>query len=255
MKTNEQLMTDIENQQRQAGTDLELVHPHVRAAFQIAAREATEQLTKSLEEYRRRLQSSAIGFFVAGAPAKTGEFRSVAVSAAKSMFFLDGLAVYERIATEVEPTIGKTREFSVQQMNQVNFAIRDIALEAGLRESLTATSLNEVRCVPTHDDLVALVRELVTSALGETFNAEVLSDQFVKQALAAKFTGNVAACIITNANAQVRGALSKTFATKSDVAIEEETEVNEDFVLSVFKSADRSKTESPKTPSKQQKQK
>lgn len=242
MRSIDKIINDINVCQQHAATQLDAIHPSVRPGFEMAAREARENLVRLRQEYEQRIFSQAVAFFLAGDKEKVARFVELAHKLG-NVFIANGSAVYEQLADRVEPTLGASREFSVNQLHEVILGIREIAVNAGLRGELPAPRLHNLRAVQTRDELVFYIHELVASAMGESLNTIFVSQKLIDEALARRFDGQVLAAVVVNTTPVVAAALAQPFSTKTDVTIGTEDEVDEAFVLRVFKMGKKNRQE------------
>jgi len=233
VRTLEHIVRDFIANEELAATPLELKPFHVRAGFEIAIRQAKETLKTLRSEYQTKLFGNAHAYFVNGPKDKTTEFASKVGTEAVSV---DAEALYDRLATRVESTIGASREFTATQMAVLTVELRDVANELGMTGYMNAPKFQAHIALKTHDEIVAFVRGLVREAVGDsllgTFVTKVLSDR----ALDARYSKVPAKVVIINATMDEIKFLAPLFRLRSSVALTPETVVNESFATNTLSS-------------------
>jgi hypothetical protein len=245
-RTLENILNDVQNNTRIAATELDAVHPDVRPGFEMAIREANENLARLRDEYRQRVFATSVGFFVTGEPEKVEAFASRARALA-NVFIVDAAQMYREIAADIEPTLGSSREFSVNQLARLSVSLQNIAKDAGLRGDLAPPPLRGIRTVQDHEAVVDYVHEIISAGVGEAINVVYATNHLLRQALTARFSGNVFAALVLNTTPDSQVALSQPFAVRTDVVIGPDDEVNEGFVLKVFENGKKNKMKKPLT--------
>ncbi len=214
----EEIMKDIRATEARAATDVNLIPRATRAAFEIAVRQANERLVELRAEYRARVFSNIAAFFVTGE--RQAEFVATAEKNHGTIPF-DATKLYRMIADRVEPSMGRNREFTINQWGLFVAAIRDVAVASGLTGSLPSPKLsgNSVVKLPTSQDLVAFLRNLIRTAMGDSLFIAYAGNEISTAALAAGLTEQPVTVAVINAGIDESRALAPSFSIRRSVKV------------------------------------
>jgi hypothetical protein len=237
----EQLLNEIARYEQTIGIELDAVHHSVRPGYEMAIREAKDNLPSVRDSYRTRVFAQAVGFFLSGDHNKVATFVELAVKLG-NVFVADAMAIYESMALKIEPSMGYSREFSVFQIAELTRLIRNVGESVGLKPSqIQPPNPKDARVLPTHQDVVFYIRDLVTEAMGESLNALLITQKLVNEAIARKFNSSVLAAVITNARPEAQAGLGQIFGTKAEVSIGPDDEVDDAYVLRAFETGKKNR--------------
>lgn len=192
----EDIMDELKSVAVVASRDINILPFATRSAHQNAIRSAVEQLVDLRKEYDEKLFSNAYAVVVTGDEVKVEDFKAATDSIGGLTFNFDDF--YEILASAVEPSIGFQREFGINQAFIMMQKLENLLVNNGLEFSVKDPNITKSRVVPTRQDLVNYVREILTNAYGNTLTylyvranllARAISVGHVKKALAVTFTG------------------------------------------------------------------
>lgn len=230
MENLEALVKEIAETEETANLETDRLDYRVRAAFEMAKREAKDKLEGLKKKYTDAIQQGTLGFFVSGpgaeAFAKIGEEEA-------STLTIRADALYRRLAEPVEPSLGHTREFGVNQMARFLRGLGDVSRELEVT-SLVAPKLMESGHLATYEDVVAHIRTMVRFTVGDDLNRIFLSREIAKAALAARYSSPVLPVVFIGL-ADVEEAQSLEGAvSRFGARVTAPEDVTKEFVIETF---------------------
>lgn len=241
MRTTEETLTQYKNAQKTAKLNLDSVPATTRAGFGIRIRQAEQALPELKREYLTRILNNSIAFFTRGSAEQAAKF-AAAAAVAGSTFTVRADACYERLADRVEPSIGRTKQFSITQVNLVNQALKELMDDTGYPDKLSSVSLIDLRVMTTRAALVSYIRAIVVKANGCVPVAVAAQNSLLKQALDTDFSGKRLAVVVTGVDPVERTTLASMFGKVISVDLPDGQEIDEGFARKVFEKAMKPKT-------------
>lgn len=192
--TNDQLLKDYESAAKVAAMDLEAVPLRTRGGWTARVAEAKAKVKALKLAYNNALLSGAVGIILDGDPEKISQ-------AVKLMnedgVVIDGQALYKRIADQLAPTFGNTREWGIAQTHKLHLLLQEIMHELGLTEIPMSDRHTNVTC-QTYNDIVIHVRNTLFLSLGTTLTSLYLDKLATERAFALHYTGTNMPVVIYN---------------------------------------------------------
>lgn len=234
LRTLDDVLKEYDRATRLSKRDLDSVPETTRAGFGIQIRQAKDALPKLRIEYLTRILKNAFGFFVEGEDAeKTKAFVDIAV--ANGACSVDADALFQKLADEIQYSIGPTREFAVTQVSLLDHALKKLVEDTGYDGTLNRTTISELRVVKDRAKLVDYIRELVARHNGSTPVTVYAQRDIVDQAFKNKFTGRNLVVIVRNAAANNRAALGGLFRKVTTVDVDGIETVDEPTAEAIFR--------------------
>lgn len=233
------LLAATKEAKKTAETDLSLYPEKVHASLYIAKTDATKQLTVLSDSYNREIKARAAVILTRGSAESQDAFRSEArrVAGQHAVLAVSALEAYTRMATDVEPTIGREREFAGTQLGHLLRSFEAVGREAGASFLKTPTLKDGVFIVRTFDDLVAGIRNLLLDQVGPALNRDFIQTQIFKQALDIGFKEAVAPVIVTDASPNEVDFFSNNLFNGVGIVVdlpEDIKEIDEKYVVATF---------------------
>lgn len=233
-----EILADYTSAKKKADRDLDSVPESTRAGFGIAKRKAAEAIPNLKAEYLTRALKSSIVAFAVGDEAKAKEFADVA-SKVGGAITVDARAPYEKIAQRIAPSLGRSKQFSVDQAHLLDQALKELAEDTGYLGKFESTKIRTLKVIANSDVLVDYVRELVFASNGVTPSVIAAQNQILNQALKAGFEGKVLAVVVLNAEPIDRQAISSMFTKVLEAKVNEAEAIDERFARNVFEGSSR----------------
>jgi hypothetical protein len=237
----EEILADYQKTSKIANTDIDSIPLKSQPGWQTLIRQNKDRVPELRVEYLTALLGSSYGFFLDGDPKKVTEF--VAVTKESGAFVIDAAKIFNKLADAVQPSLGGRREFSVTQLGQLNYALKELAQETGYGGEIYGATMTEIKVVPTRDDLVTYVRRLVVGSNGSTISVISAQNNLVADALKVEFLGKKLVVMVVGATNDDRQGLASIFTRTERVHLTPETVVDERFaketVMGVLKPGSR----------------
>jgi hypothetical protein len=192
----EEILADYQAAKEMSSRDTSNIPYNTRAAIQNAMRAAKDQVVELRREYDDKLFSNAYAVVVEGDPGKVEEFKVATTSIGGFVFNFDDL--YENIASVVEPSIGFTRVFGINQGFMMMQALRQILESNGVEFEVKDPGVGVGVVVRTHQDVVDYIRNTLLHTFGNAIMylyaranllRRALTLGHAKKALAVAFVG------------------------------------------------------------------
>ena len=193
----EQLMQQYAKFHKVASEDLTGWDWRTLPGKQMQQREAQDALPAILSQYSAYVAKAAIPIFIQGAPDTSRQFAEVAEAEADTITLpVDGL--YREIAAQVEPSMGDRRNFTASQLVGFVHALTDHAKSLDFSGQTQPPTFDTVHC-PTTDDVVAVVRSLTRTTMGDELNVRYLQAAVIRAALEKRYTKAVVPVVLVGA--------------------------------------------------------
>lgn len=236
MRTTEDILKELQITKKLAETDLDLVKPNVRSGHEMAKRDAADRLPRLFREYVEVLFKGARALFPNGSPKNVEKYVQVArAEGGVGVVTVDGGELYKKIAWEIEPSIGQSRDFGVTQLQLLMALVKQISYDVSFKDPVPPV-LNELRACTTFDDLVDYVRERIEAAMSDNLLVAFTQFKVADAACAAGFDGNILPVVVTGTSSQDRAALAHLFEASSSFDLDTAEAIDSKFVISTFKS-------------------
>ncbi len=243
------IVKELQAAKRDAALDIDSLPRASRPAFEIRKRQADAKILDLTQEYQGVLFQDAIGIFVNGSPAKSAELGDLAEKHAKALT-ADVDAVYKFLAAQIEPLLGKTREFQGLHLTVLIQAIKGVAIASALRaKSLTAPVLKDAHVVKTTADLVAFIKSLIQTSIGDDLMVAYLGKDLSNRALNLGYSESPSKILVINATLSEAKLLSGSFRVRRQFKLHDTATLDESFAIGVVDGKKAAKpAEPPKTP-------
>jgi len=243
-RTLEEILKDYQRSDTLSKRDLDTVPTNTRAGFETQIRHAKDQLPRLRVEYLTRILKKATGFFLEGSEDKVKKF--TAISVANGAFQVDATEIFEKLADQVQGSIGSRREFSVTQTSLLNHALTELVEKTGYDGKAERVTVNDLRVVSDRRKLVAYIRELVTRTNGAVPSRAYAQASLVDQALKTEFAGKHLVAVVRNASAADRAALASIFTKAVTVNLDDVSleQIDEKFARDTLVGTQKSKSTS-----------
>lgn len=170
-----------------------------RASISIAKTDAEVKMKGLREEYGAQLAERVATIFVVGSKTDCETFSQIA-QAETSSIIVSADAMYERIATEIEPTVGAQRMFGGTQLQHLIRSLEDVGREAGAQFLKVPRLLDVVVCKSERNKdgptVGEVVKDIVVSQVGVELNAKWLQAGITSEAIAEEYDGRVVSVIV-----------------------------------------------------------
>jgi hypothetical protein len=178
-----EIIKDIQDNEREAATDLNNIPYKARASRAIIMRQACERLPVLLSELKvATIPTRLVAVFPAGSA-------SVTKQVADFLKENGGVVInvnewYEKMADAIEPSFAKDRFFSTQQFAYIMSEVRVMALQLGYdrMNPVNFDSTMEVKCYDVKAS-TAHIKGIVRKALGDTMNVQKIAKELIETVL------------------------------------------------------------------------
>lgn len=249
MNNIKQLAEDIQKTSQIAHTNLEDVNPAVRAGWGATIENAKVRLKDLEQKYSQLIAKNSAAIFLTGNAEKVAEFAKLIRDEGEG-FVVDAQALYNRLAHQVVVTLPQDRgsEWGVAQVYRLHTTIQEVMHEVGITE-LPMPDRTEAPFVKGYDQVLTHVRKIVRGACGDLLNKLYVERELVRQALEIRYTGVMVQVIVVNAQDGDIYDLGRMFGLGTHtVELADDTEVNDDFMRSVFEEATKKLAREKKLP-------
>lgn len=181
-----------------AATNLDTVPYKNRASAAIAKNDAETKLKALREEYTAQLRERVLTIFVVGSKEDCAIFTKIATDEA-DVLSIDADAMYEKMAADVEPTIGAQRMFGGTQLQHLIRSLEQRGREANAG-FLPVPRILDVVVVNPPVTTKAVVKDIIVSQIGVDLNARWIEAQIVELAIAAEYGEKFVPVVVTCEN-------------------------------------------------------
>lgn len=226
------LLTELEDAEKIANTDLADVHPNVHAAWGARISQAKADVERLSAMYRRAAMEGGLAMFVSGDAAKCAEFAAIAAEEYETVV-VDAAELYRRMAMSIEPLLAAGgRQMMPQHVALVIDRLRDVAEEYDMEIHPQVESLPIVADVDATTDYI---RDLVRKCAGDSLNIASLSRQVAKGARDSRYMGGTLPVVVVGATeAEVPGIGSVFGRVGATLTLREDSKVDKNTVLQHF---------------------
>jgi hypothetical protein len=228
MNKLEQLMEQYAEVEQIANQDLSAWPVKTLPGAQMRQRECRTQMEALGAKYKDALLGSAVAIFLDGDQQQTQQFAKVAEGSGGTLT-ISAETMYEDLAKDIEPTLGDRRQFGTSQLGMLVSALTRVGKDLDFR-NIPVPQIFDVTVCREHQDLIALVRNLVRQAIGDDLNAAYIKRAVGEEAIRIRYTRSVAPVVITNATADERTGLKNVFNGSFTIPVTQEN-TSEDAVL------------------------
>jgi hypothetical protein len=233
----EQLVKNLNDAEELSTRDLSEVEPKYLMGIQTAKRMAQQEVVAYTKTFKDLASASVFKVLLTGNKKVVARF----VNACKDegLFIIDGEALYRRLASEVEKTLGASREFT---SNQLAYLIKSVT-EIGREEDLSDVAIPRVnpsvygRPLEGFDDLVEVVRDAVRGSDNDDLNALLVERTALNAITKARWYASAIPVAITSLSRdEAKNIGEKAFKGRPSVKVDITSvvaESDEDFVKAV----------------------
>lgn len=182
-----------------------------RASIEATKKEAKEKLATLRSKYLERVLATAKLVFLDSESSDSSQ-----ESLSSNAVHVDGSALYNFLADNVERSMGPSREYgALQQMNLVTGLV-DACNAVGVGSFRALPSLKEVTFLNTLDDVRVFVRQLVRDHLGDELNKLHLQKAIEVKSLSVKMQDDEPTIFVSGVTSEEeRGSLSRLLGVPS----------------------------------------
>lgn len=231
------IIDDIASAQKTADVDLDSLPIRLRPSHEIAAREAKDSLPDLRAEYQDRLLATATAFIVSG-PASSQEQFADLVETNSGAVVISVKQLHAELAAKIFPSIGHTREFTVDHIAMLNDMIWKLRHKLGVVRDPRFPNITSLEGVKSEAELTDYIKRLMGPDMGGLdLNTLYIADALTAVALAKRFVGKTLPVVIINGDAADNEAIKAKFAFSTDVDLNGVAEIDRTFAIQVFKEA------------------
>jgi hypothetical protein len=233
-----EILAEYRSAKDKADRNLDSVPESTRPGFGIAKRKAQEAIPNLKAEYLTRLLKNSVAAFAVGDDGKARQFATVAAKVGGTIT-VDARAPYEKMADRIAPSIGRSKQFSVDQASLLDQALKELAQDTGYLGKFENTSFRTLKVIPDRDSLVDYIRELVTASNGLTPAIIAAQNQILNESLKVGFDGKTLAVVVINAEPIDRQAIASMFTKTLEARVDEAEAIDERFARLIFEGSTR----------------
>lgn len=235
------ILADLDEARASAGVDLNTIPMKFKAARAIEKADAEARLPTLEAEYKQRLYDRVATIFVVGDPNDQVKFAELAEHEGDTLT-LNVDEIYEKVAVDVEPSIGALRQFGGTQLNLMIRGLEDVARKAGVG-FIPVPRLLDVGTVKTPAETVAFIKDLIGTQVPAELRARYIEARIVEEALADKVGQKIVPVVIFGAGLEEAFDLQpQIFSAKVDgeqidgtgIVFEVGATVDKDTVIKAF---------------------
>jgi len=201
------IVTELADAKTQSEVNLEAASYKLRPGLAVAKQDAANRLDSLKEEYRLQLGPRTATIFLHGTAAAQTEFAELAVVEGGTLT-VDSQEAYRLMAADVELTMGRGRQFGSTQVNILIRCLEDLGRAAGLSH-MVVPRLMEVLTVQAGAPMVAVVKEIILTQVGESFNCHYIQARIMEMAMAAGYGEKILPVVLTGAEKEEAVYLQK----------------------------------------------
>ena len=228
-----ELAKQITEARATARIEIDAVPYSIRGAVQNSIVDAKERLEKLEKEYATAIRRNSIGILLSGDASRQETVVEIAAEEAGTVTVrADDL--YQRLATDIEPSLGNTNEFGSTQLSILRRSLTEVAGELGIAQ-MALPLMGDLYGVPDRATLVRYIRALVRTAVGDDLAKMYMDRAINAQASLQDFGAKTLPVVVPGlADGQEVDAVSTLFSKNSivDVGTSSDGEVTKEFVLS-----------------------
>jgi hypothetical protein len=240
MRNFKEVLEDLTTATKNAAIDLDSVPTKFRTGMAICKADAISSLKTLREEYRTVLSPRVAAIWLTGDLEKQKKFAALAKEEGETLT-VSTMAAYEKMAEDIEPTIGFERQFGGTQLGHLLRSLENVAREGGAT-FLATPKLFEVVTVPDIAALAVAIKGIIATQVGETVNALYMEKQILDQALEARYGEKVVPIVVlTGQAAESHDLRHGVFGGRGmDFDIPDDKDPDKEMVLAVFASLQKS---------------
>jgi hypothetical protein len=238
MNTNnlEEILKQLDVAEQTASIDPnEPQYARTRSGIENSVKQAKEKVQKLKEDYAKTVQQNGVAIFLNGPSDKVQAFAKLVNDLGEAVV-VDAEELYaQRFLPVIEQSIGKSREWTSTQSAIMHRLLGEVGKELKVFLS-RALRLPNTAALPTKQDTLNFIRNVMREELGDDYNAEYLKKSLAREGLKIRYMGVVAPVIVVNATPEETIGLGQMFGRgKATVTITDEDNVTEEFIKATFK--------------------
>lgn len=204
------VLAALESAKTDAAINPEEWPAHTRPSIEIRKRQAQDSVESLTKQYRDLLRKGVEVIAVIGPEDKVAKFKDVVEDEGSSVV-VDAGSLYVKLATPVDATIGREREFRVPQLYRLIEEMAEMGKQLGIRSLPYPNDPNTLgKTVPTFEDTVAAVRTSIRATGGDELMIRYIEEQALKEAEAVGYTQRVLPVVVFGLTEPEVTALSST---------------------------------------------
>jgi len=228
-----QILAEMASQTLVANTSLDTVKVANKGSMGIAIADAAANIKVLRQEYATKLSTRVVTIFLSGPISLQETFAKLAEEEGETLT-VDSQAIYKKMATDVEPTIGAQRQFGGTQANHLIRSLEEVARAAGA-EFLAVPRLQEVMTVNDFDEHVRVIRDMIRTQVGDDLNRRAIEARIIDLALEKRYSEKVIPVVVLGSSPEEAILQEKIFTGNGiKVALGPDQIVDKEFVLSTF---------------------
>lgn len=237
-KKIEEIVAQYKANAEVASKDINSLPYNTRASHQNAIQGAKDSMVVLRKEYDDLLFSNAYGVVLRGDAGKVEEFKNATVGIGGLVYDFD--SVYEMIASRIEPTLGFRREFGVNQGFMMSEKLSQILENNGIEFGVKDPNITTFRVVPTYQDVVNCVREVLTHTYGEVLTYLLVRANLLTRALVLGHTKKALAVAFTGGNTDSVMAIAPLFKNIAVLDVTDAT-IDQTYAISTYNKLNKKK--------------
>lgn len=227
----EDILADYQIASEMASRDTNNIPYNTRGAIQNAVRAAKNQKVELRKEYDDKLFSNAYAVIATGNAAKIEEFKAATSGIGGFIFDFDD--IYETVASAVEPSIGFTRTFGINQGFMMMQALRQILESNGVEFEVKDPGVGLGVVVHTHQDVVDYVRETLLHAFGNTITYLYARANLLRRALTLGHAKKALAVTFVGGGVEEEAAVAPLFKNLAVIDVSDAA-IDQNYAISTF---------------------
>lgn len=249
MSDFQKLTEELTSTRKDARRELDEFPPQVRAAWATKINKAKAKV-KDLEfKYAKALHRSAVGIFLTGNAAKQDEVAKLVADSREGLVVFADALYREVFAPTIEKLIGKRRTWMVDYTAKLQELLRVWMHNNKVTSAAKPSSHTANKGVPTFDDTVSVIQDLIESGNQQTFNILHLEKLLKEQALKINLDSNTIPVIFLRApEMKVANSLATALTMKGYAIVDVDQfdgKSGKELLAAVFKAAQKTKKTVP----------
>lgn len=233
--TLQELVEGIESAEKTASINAdEPQYARTRSGILSSIGAAKTRLDALKRDYANSIMTNGVAIFLYGPANKTDEFIQL-VQKLNGAVVVDGAELYKRIASVVEPAIGRDRRFGTTQTAIMHRVIGEISKELNVWVSRAMKLPSDVVLADANATL-DFVRTSVRDQMGDDMNLTFLKNAIAREALKIRYKDPVAPVLLSNLTPEESVGIGMVFGRgRANIELTENETIDEEFIKKTFK--------------------
>lgn len=234
-----ELLDKISQKEKVANLNIEEIHPSTRPGMGVAINQAKTELVNLKSSYINELLNKCVAFLVEGSDKQVQDFVNFSKEESGAIT-LDVNEMYVRISKTIERSMGKNWDFTTSQHFLLISEVKELMSGLGI-VGLDAPRFQNDKTVNNPQSLLSYIKESIRSTSGDALNIEFLKSKLGSLALTAGHKEGILPVIVVGASDPTESKAFLMLFKKGivPVVISEEVEVTREYVVDVFKNANK----------------